>query len=195
MEGKIFQIGFNKCGTTSLYKLFKEYCNPSNRLKCVHWDGGRVATAIEWHITNNKKPILGRYHGFDYLGDMEYENEEGKKFIHMKYFKNLDTEYPNSRFILNVRPIDEWIESRKKHHSGNYLKHHAKTLRISEEKVIELWKEQWENHMYSVCNYFAHRTNSLLIYDIKNDPFSKITDFFNDLEFTIDRLPHQNKGF
>ena len=35
---KIFQIGFNRCGTGSLYNFFKE-----NGFISIHWDSGEIA--------------------------------------------------------------------------------------------------------------------------------------------------------
>ena len=35
---KIFQIGFNRCGTTSIYNFFNKCEN--KKLKCLHWEKG-----------------------------------------------------------------------------------------------------------------------------------------------------------
>lgn len=191
MTSKIFQIGFNKCGTNSIYYLFKDFCN--KELKCIHWEDGRVARAIRWHIENNVKPILGRYNNYDVFTDMEDGDNNHINIAHMDYFQNLDQEYPNSRFILNIRPIENWIRSRRKHINGEYLNYHAYINNISTEDTIELWKEQWYKHLENVKLYFSGRDN-LLIYNIETDDFSKFQNFFSDMEFTINHLPHRNKS-
>jgi len=38
---KIFQIGFNKCGTTSIHQFLL-----NNGIRSVHWEGGKIADEI-----------------------------------------------------------------------------------------------------------------------------------------------------
>jgi carbonic anhydrase len=62
---KIFQIGFNKCGTVSLYHFFED-----NGLKPIHWDMGMLATTIKYNHNNNL-PLLKGYEKYDVFTDME----------------------------------------------------------------------------------------------------------------------------
>ena len=46
----IFQIGFNKCGTRSLYHFFKD-----NGIPSIHYDGGKIAKSMFQNNSMNKK--------------------------------------------------------------------------------------------------------------------------------------------
>ena len=51
---KVFQIGFNKCGTTSLHQFFQR-----SGLRSVHWDGGYLAPRMEDNIRAGRRAIAG----------------------------------------------------------------------------------------------------------------------------------------
>ena len=112
MKPKIFQIGFNKCGTVSLWVLFKYYCKPS--IPCIHWDDGKLALKIENNL-HQDKPLLSGYDYYTFYSDMEsvfYENSYPTIIEAYKYYQILDKQYPHSKFILNTRNVDNWILSR-----------------------------------------------------------------------------------
>lgn len=190
---KIFQIGFNKCGTTSLYKLFKDYASP--KLKCVHWDKGNLAKIILYNIANNIKPVLGKYESFDFISDMEHATTEEIILIYKDYFTTLDKNYPDSKFILNIRPIEKWIQSRINHEQHlhcSYIKKYEKIYNLNFFGVINLWKQHWHEHMSNVQSYFKNK-NNLLIFDIENDSLNKLKNFFNNIEFSTQTLPKTNE--
>ena len=64
---KIFQIGFNKCGTLSLWNLFNSY----SKLKSIHWDYGNLAQTIYNNIYSDIYLPLDSYEDYTYFGDME----------------------------------------------------------------------------------------------------------------------------
>ena len=80
MKQKIFVIGFNKCGTTSLHGLFK-ICN----IASVHKSG------------LNTQEILKLATKYDAITDGNHYN-----------FQDYYDKYPNSLFILNTRPLKKW---------------------------------------------------------------------------------------
>jgi hypothetical protein len=112
---KIFQIGFNKCGTTSIHNLFVQ-CG----LKSVHHGKGIIARKICYNIINNKKMLDG-VDKYDCYTDIESVHHMQYPFI--THYKLLDEQYPNSLFILNTRPINKWIESRLKNYLVIYKKY------------------------------------------------------------------------
>ena len=194
---KIFQIGFNKCGTLSFHNLFEKHSKP--KLKSIHWDFGKLAYVIQENLSSNKKLLTG-YEEYDVFTDMEYCSigDDSKKIewvFAFKWFYIIDQQYPDSKFILNTRSVDNWISSRLNHTNG-YKKSHMSFYRIDNENIlIEKWKYQWNTHTNNVIEYFKNRPNDLLIFDIEKDPFSKIEDFFNSqgLEFNTASFPHENK--
>ena len=204
---KIFQIGFNRCGTRSLYSFFDDNVEGFKN-KCVHWDEFRLATSMFKNFLNNKK-LLSDYENCLYFGDMEtwirVNNELYWLYAHKVFYKLLDEQYPGSKFILNIRDREDWIVSRTKH-TFQYSKQGSRNCYINalceinnliEHQQIEAWREDWQAHIEGVKDYFKNRSNDLLIYDINKDSPVKIIDFFkDDLKFINipDKLPHLHKS-
>lgn len=211
---KIFQIGFNKCGTVSLWILFKHFCKPL--IPCLHWEDGKLALQIEKNLHKNL-PLLTGYENQIFFSDMEavyYENHYPKIVSAYKYFHILDQQYPNSRFILNTRDINKWVLSRVNFKTflikmiDNelvltrpddyeyilYYMDHYDTTSIND--IASLWKNDYLRHVNNVRKYFANRPHDLLEYNLDTDSVDKIKEFFKDdgLVFTADKLPHLNKS-
>ena len=94
---KIFQIGFNKCGTKTLHHYF---CR--NGLRGVHWDQGRLAQRMFVNLARGNSLLEG-YEQFDVFTDMEYLDDFGSYLEAYKLFPHLAAQYPNAVFILNTR--------------------------------------------------------------------------------------------
>ena len=190
---KIFQIGFNKCGTNSICTLFDKYTDKN--LKCVHWDEGLLAKTIKYNTTNQIYPILGKYNSYNVISDMEHSKKDEIILAHKDYFIQLDQSYPGAKFILNIRPIDNWIRSRLNHeqnHPNSYVDKYKKFFGLrSTQDVIDLWRLHWKEHLHNVKKYFFKR-NNLLVYDIEKDNFAKFSIFFPELTFKINNLPKMN---
>ena len=176
---KIFVIGFNKCGTTSLHNLFSK-----SGYRSVHWrlkkENVFLATAIFTNHSLNRK-LLDGIDQFDIYSDLVFLSEN----IHLEaniFFQNLDEQYPDSRFILNTRNKENWLESRSRHSAigaGSMIERACACYRESEEAVKTAWSAQWDSHHDKVRKYFADRTN-FLEFDIEKDPVSKISGFLSD---------------
>ena len=103
---KIFQIGFNKCGTSTIHRYLR-----ANGVKCVHWDDGRLAQRMFANLANGDNLMAG-YEGFDAFTDMEYIDQVGTLLEGYKLFPYLAAQYPDAVFILNTRDREAWIRSR-----------------------------------------------------------------------------------
>lgn len=167
---KIFQIGFNKCGTVSLHQYFLQ-----NGLESIHWDKGRLAKTIKSNFDRGL-PLLKGYERFDCFTDME--SQTNNIFIYLTHFKELDRAYPGSKFILNIRDKNKWLQSRINHR--DYLKVHQKITGLSVDDVIELWSKDWDDHLKNVKEYFIGREDDLLIFDIEND-VDKLNQFMSKI--------------
>jgi hypothetical protein len=177
---KIFQIGFHRCGTRSIFNFFKINCQ--NNLKCLHWEGGDLALEIYKNMLRGKK-LLGKYEDFDVYTDMEVYLGRMIFYAHLECYKLLDIQYPDSKFILNTRNVDNWISSRKKHYKSERLFDFLTNFHSTDETGLEkIWKDQWQRHHDNVKEYFEG-TNKLLIFDIEKDQGDKIASFFNELKF------------
>lgn len=142
-EKKIFVIGFSKCGTTSIHELFK-FLNINSTHQC------------------HKIPVLEIIDKFDAFTD-------GKHYNFEKYYEK----YPNSLFILNTRPIYNWLSSRYRHglERGRIDIHITDTNTLNQ---IILREE----HYNKVINFFSDKLNQLLIVNIEKQGFeNSIVDF------------------
>ena len=100
-----FQIGFNKCGTKSLYRFFRD-----NGFAAVHHDGGRLAIAMDANLRAGRRLLAG-YEEFEAFFDMSFL----RPHIHVEIYKRFELileQVPDARFILNLRDVDRWIGSR-----------------------------------------------------------------------------------
>lgn len=195
---KIFQIGFNKTGTSSIHALFKSY----SQLSSIHWDNGNLAKTIHSNIQAGEKLPLDSYNEYSVYTDMECFIENKDALIHImigkEYFDILDINYPNSVFIFNTRPIDNWIDSRVNHkHNGmRYIDLYKKAYNTSSKnKIIDYWKQEYYSHYNNVVEYFSRDPNKLLIFDIEQDSFDKFSSYFEarNVTFTTMIMPHDNR--
>jgi hypothetical protein len=210
---RIFQIGFNKCGTLSFHKLFHDHCIPT--VTSIHWNRGYLARDIHDNILNGRRPLEG-YESYTFYSDMECFRtcNEQISFVSIAkdYFDLLDLNYPNSKFILNTRNIDSWISSRLRHtcdfspirygfterltDSIPYIEYHKQAYKVDKvDELVKIWRDEWYTHHDNVITHFTYRPRDLLVYDIEKDPFTKISDFFQlcGLKFDTESLPHANK--
>jgi hypothetical protein len=88
---KVFCIGFNKTGTTSLHELFElAGLRSRHRDRWVHYS----------HFPEGRK-VLEKHDC--------YSDGEGADFIRLHRW------FPDARFILNTRSTGSWLRSRVKH--------------------------------------------------------------------------------
>lgn len=186
---KIFQIGFNKCGTNSIAHFFQ-----TNNYKVAHWDKGVLALKIHKAKMENN-PLLTYIVNRNVLTDMEavpvthgvtqpkFKNItiQDEPIYAFKYYKEFLSQYPNSRFILNTRPFDSWIKSRLKHGKGKYLRTCSCGFKKHESRktLIECWEKEWNAHHMDVKNFFADKPGKLLKFNIQTDPPKVLADFFS----------------
>ena len=178
MNNFVFQIGFNKCGTRSLYNLFSESKIPS-----LHWhnDHGKLPKLMLHNFFAGRPLIPLNYEEYVFFSDLEdvYHN----KYLanHSYYFyQHLYNQYPNSKFILNIRPLDDWLNSRLRHDDGKYLKQYMQTLSLNKSEVIDYWVDHFNNHIQSVKDFFLDKPNKLIIFNIATDKVDKLIKFFPD---------------
>lgn len=170
----IFCIGFNKCGTTSLYHFFH-----GNGIASVHNAQGRLALGMFANLLNGKRVFAGFDQRFRCYSDMVYVNDrialEGNW-----HFRTMDRDYPGSYFIYNTRNMDKWLNSKAKWvgPAGSYMERYKKILQTQkDEEVIAYWRTKRLDFEDQMRRYFAGRQN-LLEVDIEDqDCPHRIRDF------------------
>lgn len=191
---KVFQIGFSKCGTTTLYSFFQR-----NGIKAVHHDFGNLALSMHKNAQDGQPMIGHRYENYAVFTDMERMYNNPSIQIGMSYFKQLDEQYPGSKFILNTRNKEKWLKSRSLHPVGRknpetILTLNARNMDVTEEEVLKVWGNEWDAHHAAVKEYFKDRPEDLIVFNIEEDSEDKLVEFFDDYFVLYDKkYKHRNK--
>lgn len=136
---KVFAIGFYKTGTTSIYKLFAGF--GLSAMDGPHWRKNE-----QWSI----------HYQFQAFSDGPPED-----------FRHLDATFPRSKFILNVRDLDEWLDSRVEHvrFRRKDPKYKSKMSQGKEPDVDMLvsWIQRRQKYHLDVLSYFHDRPSDLMV--------------------------------
>lgn len=185
---KIFQIGFNRCGTTSLYSFFKE-----NSFDSIHWNNGDLAKKMDSNSKKNQ-PLLQDIDNYQFYSDMEFISDS-KIIEAYKMFQILDKQYTNSLFILNTRNKENWLKSRLQHQNGSssYIKKYSSYYNLSTKEILEMWSIDWDIHHKKVRSYFQNNSR-FLEFDIENDNPEKLFNFLklNNIEIKSKNIEIKN---
>ena len=167
----VFCIGFSKTGTSSLDKAFSilGYRN-------VHWLHASLEPRNGW---------------VDYIRKSPFDAFSDSPMYHTGLFKEIDKEFPGSKFILTLRETKSLIKSWK-----NYFM--ISPWSIDNNEDIKLVTEMYLKHKNDVIDYFKGRESDLLILDIiGGDGWHKLCKFLNkpipDQPFPCKRVAKYNK--
>ncbi|KGJ03511.1 Glycosyl transferase family 90 [Paracoccus halophilus] len=150
---KVFQIGFNKCGTKFLTELFQ-----MNGLPGLHWLGGRLAEDIAYSKAVGRPPLQPWIDQTVLFTDMESVHRYGAPMLEgFKEYEFLDRACPGAIFVLNTRNVYDWINSRYMHQGGEYAHFHATHVGVSLPDLAEIWYADWERHLAGCRAYFKGR--------------------------------------
>ena len=179
----IFQIGFNKCATTSLDWIFLKSGYAPLSTSGQYWKRRgklpELAVPAQIHIKNNidaGKPPLTALEKFDGFFDMEYVRPHiaVENYLDFKTFAQF---YPDAYFLLNTRDVDDWITSRLNHGEGLYLAITMTRLNLDKENVISMWRKNWDEHHESVRSFFADGKHKFQEFHITKTPLSDLVEF------------------
>jgi hypothetical protein len=109
----------------------------------------------------------------------------------VRRFRELDAQYPGSRFILTTRDLEGWLASREKHVLGNEQRtaYPGSWLTIDR----DAWVADRERHHAEVLDYFAGRSD-LLVFDVaRGDGWDKLAGFLGRRP-PRRRFPWQNQA-
>lgn len=174
---KIFVIGFNKCGTSTLHGFFT-----ASGIRSVHWSQKGVNLAARMALNISKsRPVLDGIGGFTAYSDLCFQTNfawiEAAEF-----FREFHRDHPDAYFLLNDRDIDHWIASRLKH--PDLLARAKAFWKCDEAQVTAIWRDMLERHKAAAKDYFAGNPR-FMVFDIETDDPQKLVGFLKD-SFTLD---------
>ena len=201
---KVFCIGQNKTGTTSV-----EYV-----LKQLGYKMGRQAKAEllihDWAKRDFKK-IVKFCHSADAFQDIPFSND----FT----FEILDYAFPGSKFILTIRKSkDEWFESIKRFHTKLIGKDRLPTaddlkaypyrykgwmwdnmqLKYGVDETTlydyKIYTRQYERYNQTVMDYFRYRKDDLLVLNLSDSEAMKNLYEFLGFKYDGSVMPHLNQS-
>lgn len=177
---KVFQIGFNRCGTSSIYEFFRQ-----NGFNSIHGARGYWETQFQKNLSEGK-PLCNDEEDIIFWGDIQFIQ---------RHFQIFAEQYPTSKFIYNIRNVDDWVLSRKKWFSEN-----PPAVPYIRDKVAEnikdedYWKAEWAIQKKIIEEFFVGiYSNRLLTFDIDKHTGEDIKNLLPELNFTNLTLPHTNK--
>ncbi len=178
---RVFLIGFNKTATRAFSAFFDE-----NGMPAVHWDSNKLTQTMVANLDRGR-PILEGYDQIyrfysDFISVTEDERVEGNSF-----FREMDSHYPGSYFILNNRKTSDWLRSRERHNSGRLLRLELARQETKDvDYVRKIWASEKEKHEKEVREYFKGRNDFLEIDIDSTDIPQKISEFL-DMDFDHSR--------
>ena len=163
----VFCIGYAKTGTSSLSEALTLL-----GYRSVHW------------FRAGKEPKKG---WISCIRQCRYDAFADMPIIKRGFFKQLDKEFPRSKFILTLRDTDSLLQSWENYFKGSHLA-------INSEEMRQKVKTYYERHNKEILKYFKDKPSKLLIMDIfKGDGWEKLCPFL-DKPLPNQSFPHKRKG-
>lgn len=164
---KVFQIGFNKCGTHSLHQRFLAL-----GLNSVHWASGKIARRMNQNIENGYNVIAG-LQDYDAFTDLMYISRD-EHIEAFKYYDIILLDVPDALFIYNTRNKENWLKSCCDH--PNFLKRIQAVYGYkTADEVIDHWSRDWDEHYANVVRTIP--PEKLLVFNIETDDAREIDRF------------------
>jgi hypothetical protein len=169
-QGRIFGIGLNKTGTTSLAQALNHL-----GIKTRHGYSGRqlrleLATGV---------PLTSTFSEYRAICDMHTILKDSLLSGRRRYlFEELDRLYPGSKFIFTSRDLDTWLDSRELHVLRNRAnaRYRGSFGRVRRRR----WRRLWKDYHARVAAHFQDRPDDLLAMNImKGDGWDQLCPFLN----------------
>ena len=184
MQPKVFGIGLSRTGTTSLTEALRTL-----GYRAVHCPLSLLS------LSRGRLELNRRFvHRFDAFTDSPVA----------RVYKELDAEFPGSKFILTTRPLDAWLRSiRRMRNPFTLLKLLPKVRQLTsdfsdsgsffDERSL---RDAFMRHNRAVCDHFADRMGKdLLVFDASaGDSWDKLCAFLGHKPPAAP-FPHYNRGY
>ena len=200
---KIFCIGRNKTGTTSIEQVFKEFGYKVG-------SQAKAESLIHDYINGNWKPIIKYCRNAETFQDTPFSWPYTWLIMH--------EHFPKAKFILTVRDSEAWYQSQTRFHSKQFAD--GKRLPTKEDLMMaeyrypgfifdlitKVWKSpendlynkdrfirNYERHNEDVRHFFKDKENFIEINVSDPDSYIKLCNFLGK-DPIHDKFPHLNKS-
>jgi Sulfotransferase domain len=163
VKTKVFGIGFHKTGTTSLAKA----------LTILGYRVTGPNGVDDPEIAQNVYAMaFGLAEKFDAFQDNPWPI----------LYRELDKEFPNSKFVLTIRPTTAWIKSIENHFAEEDTPMRKWIYGVGHPRGNEtIYIDRYERHNREVVGYFAGRDKDLLIMDVtRGEGWEKLCQFLRE---------------
>lgn len=110
-------------------------------------------------------------------------------------YRELDIQFPGSKFILIERDGQKWLQSAVRHFGDRHIKMHS--WMYGQGNIIgneNLYLQRYQQHNKEVKEYFEDRPNDLLVISLENgDGWEKLCPFL-DKDIPKKKFPFANKA-
>lgn len=115
---KVVQVGFNKCGTRSLARLFSAVGHPviHHKVRRPLRSSRNAARLMRSNLADGRRVFSGMEE-YTFYSDLIYLTET-ETFEGYKCFRDILRDYPDTILLLNLRDREAWIRSRLRHGHG-----------------------------------------------------------------------------
>ncbi|MEM1387407.1 MAG: hypothetical protein AAF748_10930 [Pseudomonadota bacterium] len=182
----LFQIGFDGCATSALYRLFLESGVRALHSSGQHWRlrgdpvvrGIHVQRKIRDNIASGQAPLTD-LSGFDAFFAMHASGGSARGGIieNFRRFDVIAAAYPEAKFLLNRRDLDLWLEARARHGDGTILRRTMAQTGLSAKAVLDLWAADFETHNAHVVAHFLPAPERLLVFDADTTAIDAVVAF------------------
>lgn len=149
-EPRVFCVGFQKTGTSSLGKALEIL----GHKVAGYWEFRDLAqdTGNTWEKVQQRAATISK--DFTAYQDTPWP----------LLYQEMDQLHPNSKFILVLRDSDKWIASAVKDFDETYNKIHLEIYGTAYPRGNEAsWIKRYEQHNLEVQKYFKERKDDLLV--------------------------------
>ena len=173
MKTKVFVIGFQKTGTTSLelalqFLGYRVYGGDKNLMKYTN------AEDLKAYI---KKTL----DSWDAAQDMPWP----------LYYKELYEVYPDAKFILTIRNTNKWIKSVVNYFASIRIPLHKKIYEVPcAEGYEKEYKAIYNKHNQDVIEFFSKKNNFLLMESKRNFNYNTLCTFLELKYVPQEVFPH-----
>ncbi|TXE17101.1 sulfotransferase [Psychroserpens burtonensis] len=173
MKQKVFIVGFQKTGTTSLEQAlqllgYSVYGGDKNLMK--YNDTADLKRYIKKTLTD-----------WDAVQDMPWP----------LFYKELYDVYPDAKYILTIRDTDKWIRSMVTYFASIRFPLHRKIYGVPcAEGYESRYKAFYENNNREILKFFENKSNFLVMETGKNFNYPVLCSFLNIEQVPQDEFPH-----